>query len=55
MDPDETYERLRRLAMTIADEEHETPEAREAAEAFLSLDGWLRSSGFLPEAWRTRA
>lgn len=59
MDPDETHRRMLALAASVieaADSDHHTgdliDEASELADAILALDGWIRSGGFLPDAWR---
>lgn len=57
MDPNETLGELRKLTEFILEDSEEpfkdlTEEAENMATLFDALDGWLRSGGFIPTAWK---
>jgi hypothetical protein len=52
MDPQATLDLIRELVKEISkNEDDQTDEAVELAEAVDDLDNWLMKGGFLPEDW----
>ena len=53
MDPDVALKNVRETANAIVEDENESPDARDLAEAFLGLDEWMQRGGFSPASWKS--
>lgn len=53
MDPDVALEIIRNNCQVLVDHD-DSNSSQETAEAFLALDEWIQSGGFLPKLWRQR-